>query len=387
MRRLTELLEGRRLPDNRAVQAGLTLLGGIGRLYGGIMGLRAELYHRRILPSYRAPCPVISVGNLSAGGTGKTPMVLWLARQLAPWQAGLAIVSRGYGASAPPDDEHPGITQVADANGPRLGPAEAGDEALLLAHNLPGVTILTGADRARLIRHAVDCCGSRLILMDDGFQHLRVQRDLNVLLMDARQPLGNGALLPGGILRESPQAMRRADVIILTRCESPELFAQARQRLTPHAPQTPFLHAEHRPTAWLRLGETAPLPLSALQRVPVLAFCGIARPDSFAQTLARLQVHTTGLVTLTDHAAFGRPVMARLIRQARARQAQAMVCTEKDAVKILPVWLEAEPPHLPLYVLRMAIHFPEPPLWLQQRLASLVDTPLNSPTVAPHQSA
>lgn len=370
MRALTPLLEGRQQPTTRTGRTALKILGGVGHLYGMAMGLRAEAYRRNLLPSYRASCPVISVGNLSAGGTGKTPMVLWLAQQLRPWQKRLAIVSRGYGTSAIQQPGQPsGIILVADADGTRLTPPDAADEAALLACNLPGVTILTGADRARLIRFAIEAHGAELILMDDGFQHLRVERDLDLVLLDARQPLGNGFVLPGGILRESPQALHRCDAILLTRCDAEAPFEQSKTLLTHLFPGKPIFRADHQPVAWVRVGTTESLPLAALAKRSVLAFCGIARPDSFAELLKKTHTHTTGLRSFPDHFNYTHAVWADLVLQARATQAQAIVCTEKDAVKINPAWVS---PELPLFFLRMALQFSEEPVWINQQLAALV---------------
>ncbi|MBF0401427.1 MAG: tetraacyldisaccharide 4'-kinase [Magnetococcales bacterium] len=373
MKSLVPYLEGRAHPTSLTARLALQTLGGIGHLYGMVMAGRAALYRRHLFTSYRPPCPVISVGNLSAGGTGKTPMVLWLAQQLRRWHRPLAIVSRGYGTPAVQRPGQPrGVTLVADATGQRLAPPEAADEAALLAQNLPGVVVLTGADRARLIRYALAVQGAELILMDDGFQHLPVQRDLDLVLMDARQPLGNGFLLPGGILRESPQALRRCDAILLTRCDSEPLFEQASTLLSRIVPGKPVFRVDHHPVAWRRLGSTTELPLSALAAQPVLAFCGIARPDSFMNSLAQCQVRSTGLRIFPDHGNYSRAIWADLLCQARATQAQAMVCTEKDAVKIDPEWIE---PAMPLYVLRMALHFPQEPVWLLRRLAALMEPP------------
>lgn len=372
MKSLTPYLEGRQEPTTATARTALKLLGGVGHLYGLVMRLRAEFYRRHLFSSYRAPCPVISVGNLSAGGTGKTPMVLWLAQQLRSRHKRLAIVSRGYGTPAiRQPDQPPGITLVADANGTRLTPPDAADEAALLAANLPGVTILTGADRARLIRFAVEVQGAECIVMDDGFQHLRVERDLDLVLLDARQPFGNGFLLPGGILRESPQALHRCDAIILTRCDSELLFEQAKTLLTSLLPGKPIFRADHQPAAWLRLGTTEPLPLAMLAERPVLAFCGIARPDSFVELLKKSQTPIAELRTFPDHFQYTPAVWADLVRQARASQAEAIVCTEKDAVKIHPAWVS---PELPLFFLRMTLQFSEEPLWIYQQMEALVQT-------------
>ncbi len=192
------LLSGHRRPQGGMEPLLLALLALPSLIYGGIQWLRRRLYHLGVLRAWRAPCPVISVGNLSSGGTGKG---------LRP-----AIISRGYrqGSTEP-------VTIVSGLEKQRLKPPVAADEAALLAQRLPGVPVLTGPDRVRSIREALARFDVNLVLLDDGFQHLKVQRDLNIVLLDAHHPLGNGRVLPGGILREFPSALKAADLVFLTR--------------------------------------------------------------------------------------------------------------------------------------------------------------------------
>lgn len=390
MRRLIPFLEGEAHPTTRLGRILLQLLGSTGQVYGAAQRLRTDLYRRGLLASYRAPCPVISVGNLTAGGTGKTPTVLWLARQFLARHANhhtpegrrptppgsLAIVSRGYGTTArrhatnpagdSPRQQH--VTLVADPDGVRLDPPDAADEATLLARNLPGVVVLTGPDRARLIRFAVEQYDTRLIMMDDGFQHLRVQRDLDLVLVDAKRPLGNGAMLPGGVLREPPSALTRCDAMLITRADDPVATQNTQALLAQLAPGKPIFCAQHQPQAWVRLGSEQPHDLSTLAHTPVLAFCGIARPNSFVHLLETLNTQTTGFHAFPDHFAFSEQEMNHLIQKARATHAKALVCTEKDAVKISPSWLAARQDGLPLFFLRMDLVFSEEPTWIYEQL-------------------
>ena len=373
MKHLTPLLEGRTAPTTRAGQAAINLLGSFGHLYGAIQYLRTEMYRRNLLSSYRPPCQVISVGNLSAGGTGKTPMVLWLARQLSQRlrrkEGGVAIVSRGYGTAQTPFSTTPkGITIVATPEGIHLTPPQAADEAALLAYNLPGVVVLTGADRADLIHFAIEQYGSELILMDDGFQHLRVKRDLDLVLVDAQHPFGNGYLLPGGILREQPSALQRCDALLITRAHDRIATEKTKALLQQTVPGKPILCADHRPQAWMRLDTTQPIALSMLENRPVLAFCGIARPDSFAKLLGNTKIQTAGLHIFPDHFPFTKHTLENLIQKARSVQAQALVCTEKDAVKISKAWLTTDLGTFPLFFLRMELVFLEDATWIKNRM-------------------
>ena len=397
MHALTPYLEGRQKTNSPVAQTAIHTLGTVGHLYGAIQGIRASLYQRNLLKSYRPPCPVISVGNLSAGGTGKTPMVLWLAEQLLartkkhPKSGPLAIVSRGYGVAVShttgptnQENEERGITIVADPDGLKLTPPQAADEAVLLARRLPGVVVLTGADRAQLCRFAVQQYGCQWILMDDAFQHMRVQRDLNLVLVDAQKPFGNGYLLPGGILREYPSALKRADAICITRANDYQQLQITKKQLQKIAPTTPLFHAQHQATAWVSLRgadepdepeETTTIQpnLTSLADKPVLAFCGIARPDTFTQMLANLKINNQHTKRFPDHFAYRQHDLKQLIQHAKAHHAEALVCTEKDAVKIDRSWLNSESPRLPLFYLRMALVFPQPPIWIEQQLDRMVN--------------
>ncbi|MBF0179766.1 MAG: tetraacyldisaccharide 4'-kinase [Magnetococcales bacterium] len=350
-------LEGSRAPASWPARAGLAALGALGGVYGGLQWLRT------LKPDpFRAPCPVISVGNLTAGGTGKTPTVLWLARHLAPSGRRIAIVSRGYRqqSRAP-------VTVVADPDGQRLYPPLAADEASFLAGSLPGVAVLTGRHRPTLIRHAVERLHCDLVLMDDGFQRLDVYKDLDLLLLDAARPLGNGRLLPGGLLREFPSAIRRAHAVVLTRADDPRATLATRAWLAERFPQVPVMTATHRPTAWIPLhAPRDPLPLDGLT-APLFAFCAIAAPDRFFTTLRGLTLDLRGQRPFPDHHPFSPQETARLLAEAADLGATALVCTEKDAVKLDPARID-----MPVFALRVEIAFAPAPLWLEQRLAALL---------------
>ncbi|MGH7376234.1 MAG: tetraacyldisaccharide 4'-kinase, partial [Candidatus Methylomirabilales bacterium] len=182
--------------------------------YGTAVVARTAAYRARLLATHRVPCPVVSVGNLTAGGTGKTPCVIFLARHLQQHGFRPAILLRGYGRRG-----GTGLLVASAGQGLLVPAAEAGDEASLLAEVLPGVPVILAADRVRGAEVALSRCGADLLILDDGYQHLRLQRDLDILLLDARSPFGSGALLPRGLLREPPAAADRADLVILTRAD------------------------------------------------------------------------------------------------------------------------------------------------------------------------
>src|SRR5262249_19248562 len=227
--------------------------------YGVAVGLRKGLFDRGWRRVTRAGVPVVSVGNLTVGGTGKTPCVEYVARRLRAWDRRVAVLSRGYGSDGGPNDE-----------------------ALVLEDNLPDVPHLQGADRAALARTAVEELEAELVILDDGFQHRRLARDLDVVLLDATDPFGHGRLFPRGLLREPASSLRRADTVLLTRCDQvPESTVNdLTDRVRRLAPDRPVVPTKHAPVAWLQHGQPD-RPTDALHGRPAAAFCGIGNPDAF----------------------------------------------------------------------------------------------------------
>ncbi|MEO5346098.1 MAG: tetraacyldisaccharide 4'-kinase [Magnetococcus sp. YQC-9] len=362
MHRLLPWLRGERQPESWALRGLLLFLGALGEVLAHYQQWRVGRYQSGTLQPYRASCPVISVGNLTVGGTGKTPMTLWIARYLQNQGYRVAVISRGYRQHSTAR-----VTLVADHDRVHLSTPEAADEALLLARALPGVAVLTGPDRPVLIRHAIERLGSDRIILDDGFHRLDVARDLDLVLLDARRPFGNGQLLPGGILRESPQALARCHALILTRAEDPDATRATRALLQSRFPDKPILMATHHPTAWMLCssGGDQPLPLDGLTG-PVLAFCGLAVPEGFRRTLEALPLRVVDFYPFVDHHAFTSDELNQLIERAHRSGAKALVCTEKDAVK-----LDGWSPALPVYALRVEMRFLEGGAWLRERLNAL----------------
>ncbi|MBF0417252.1 MAG: tetraacyldisaccharide 4'-kinase [Magnetococcales bacterium] len=358
MQMLLPWLRGERSPDSPAMRLLLAFLSALGRLLALYQRWRVRRYQRGVKHAYRAPCPVISVGNITVGGTGKTPMVIWLARRLQQSGNRVAVVSRGYRQKSPAR-----VTVVADHDQVRLAPPEAADEAVLLARLLPGVAVLTGSDRAALIRHATERLGSDWILMDDAFHRLDIQRDLDLVLLDARRPFGNGALLPGGILRESPEALARCDALILTRAEPSEAVCDTERVLNLRFPGKPIVTAIHRPVCWVAVDDSgACVPLEALTG-PVMAFCGLAAPEEFRRTLEALSQQVVGFHAFPDHHGFSAADLTGLTVMAHRRGAEVLVCTEKDAVK-----LDGLPVEMPILALRVEMAFLKNGAWLASRL-------------------
>jgi tetraacyldisaccharide 4'-kinase len=281
-------------------------------VYGTAVGLRNLLYDRGWKQSRRAPVPVVGVGNLTVGGTGKTPCVEYVARFYRQLDCRVAILSRGYGA--------------------RGG---CNDEALLLEENLPDVPHLQGADRFALAAIAVEELESEVLVLDDGFQHRQLARDLDLVLIDATRPWGYGHLLPRGLLRESPAGLRRAGMVVLTRTDQVEEDVRGRLRgeIARQAPGVPLAETVHRPMEWMNGPRTAPLDIVAGR--PVLAFCGIGNPDAFRRTLAGIGVNPVDFRAYPDHHGYTRADVEDLRTWARRTgEDAAVVTTQKDLVKL-----------------------------------------------------
>jgi tetraacyldisaccharide 4'-kinase len=312
---------------NWAGRAWLTTLRPLSWIYGGLVSMRTVAFASGLVGTRRLSVPVVSVGNVVAGGAGKTPFVELLARRLHERGCRVAIVLRGYrGASTGPAVVSNGRALLAE-------PPLASDEAYLLARRLPGIAVLTGADRYLAGQIAVEELGADVIALDDGFQHLRLHRDLNIVLLDATNPFGYGRLLPSGLLREPLISLARADLVILTYADLGSDLDGVARRIRRYAPDVPILHAVHHPSALLGVrGEV--LPPERLQGQRLLAFSGIANPRRFEETLARLGAIVLGHRMLPDHHVYSSEDLESLASAARASGASLMITTEKDLVKL-----------------------------------------------------
>ncbi|HZE87932.1 MAG TPA: tetraacyldisaccharide 4'-kinase [Verrucomicrobiae bacterium] len=307
------------------------LLSPLAALYGGALGARALLYRRGWLGIETAPVPVVSVGNLVAGGTGKTPVTALVARFLR--EAGLrpAIVSRGYLGKRAVD---PLVVSDGSGASPAATAAAAGDEPAMLAGLLPSTPVVVARRRLEGARLAVSALGARSIVLDDGFQHVALRRDLDLVLVDSAAPFDNGRLLPAGLLREPPRALARAGAILVTgEGGDPESGIARWVR-----PGTPIFHVQVSPVS-LRVArpdvKPEPLELSALVGARVVAFAGIARPERFAATLRSLGAELAEFHPFGDHHAFRARDVARLSEAASRHGARFLLTTEKDLARMM----------------------------------------------------
>lgn len=310
-----ELVSGqRRSPAATTARATLSLLSGP---YAALVGVRNHLYDRRLRHIEKLDRPVLCIGNLTVGGTGKTPLAGWLAGHLAGRGFRVAVLTRGY-----------------------KGVAGQSDEARCLRQALPGIEVVVDADRVRGGREAIDKFNAQILILDDGFQHRRLARDLDVVVIDATCPFGNGRLLPGGLLREPIRALARAHAVVISRTDlvgADELARVADRVATVLNPagrtDKPVVYAEHRPAGLVGV-DGQQIGLERLRGAAVAAFCGIGNPEAFFATLERLGAQLVQKKVFTDHHHYTERDVEELSDWASQAQAALVVTTEKDWVKL-----------------------------------------------------
>jgi tetraacyldisaccharide 4'-kinase len=302
--------------------------------YGAAVRTRLALYRRGRLRVERVGAPVLSVGNLTAGGTGKTPLVEWLAREIAKREGlRVCILTRGYGRA----DVRRRVV-VSDGTPVLAGAREAGDEPLLLAERLlaQGVAVVCDVNRAAAARFAISELRSEVFILDDGFQHLRVARDLNVVTLDATDPWGGGRLLPAGLLREPVSELSRADCVVITRAELAKDLERLRTDASRLSGGRPIFNARTRMIGaqLFASGEGGEMtPLAQLPRV-VAAFCGVGNPRAFFLNLKGEGFELKHARSFADHRRYTQQDVTEIEAEARGVGAEALLTTTKDAVKL-----------------------------------------------------
>jgi len=312
-------------------------------IYQLAMSVRSFLYAYGLIASRRLVRPVISVGNLTAGGTGKTPLVIKVVQHLTLQGLGFAVLSRGYKGKSTQ-----AVNTVSDPKGIRLGARESGDEPYLMAEKLPGTPVLVGRDRFALGREAVLRFDPDCLILDDGFQHLSLRRECNILLLDGDRPFGNGRCLPSGSLREGVSAIRRADLIAISGDPSGEVLS----RVGALAPGVPVHIVRFAASGLRRLPSHEVESLSLLQGKRVMAFAGIARPERFFTSIERTGAKLVHRRTFPDHHPYTGEEAASLFRDGLEHHAECLVTTEKDAVRF-----PEGPQDLPLFALVLSVEF------------------------------
>jgi len=329
-------------------------------IYDRLVQLRLYLYRKRILRERALGCLVISVGNLTVGGTGKTPIVEKFARALQVGGRRVAILSRGY-KSVPRKRNWPDRLRRKDADPPRvvsdgksllLDSLTAGDEPYMLAHNLKDVIVLVDKDRVKSGRFAIDRWGVDTLLLDDGLQYLHLKHRLDMVLVDRQAPFGNEFLLPRGTLREAPRNLRRASYIFITK-NTGEPNDALIQRIRRYNRTAEIIECAHKPLYLQNVFSDEQLPLERLGDAFIGSICAIAAPESFEGALKKLGAHVDLAKRYIDHHYYTEAELTNFMHRCIRRDLAMIVTTEKDAVR-MPHLTEAQV-EVSIYFLRVEI--------------------------------
>jgi len=353
-----DVIFGRREGMRATVFAGF--LQGLSYLFSGIAQSRLWLYRKRILHDQPLGCLVVVVGNLTVGGTGKTPVVEKFARALRDRGRKVAILSRGYRSKSAPmwkkwwyrlsHTAEPPPRIVSDGQRVLLDSEQAGDEPYMLARNLPGVFVIVDKNRVKAGTYAIKKFGCDTLILDDGFQYLPLKGRLNLLLVDKTNPFGNGHLLPRGILREPIKHLKRASYVFLTKSDGVR-DVELEELIQKHNPGVDVIECAHRPQYLQRFGSDERQPLDWLNGKKVGAFSGIAVPESFEKFVRDLGGHIAFTRRFLDHYRFTSEDFVSIFTEGIEQKVEFIVTTEKDAVR-LPDGL---PCAVPIYYLRLEI--------------------------------
>jgi tetraacyldisaccharide 4'-kinase len=303
----------------------------ISKLYGIATTFRLNLYRKNIIRTHRLPCKVISIGNITLGGTGKTPMTLYLADLIKGMGFNPVIVCRGYKG----EYEH-SVQMVTDGTTIFMGPEKTGDEPYLMATKLSGIPIFIGKNRYVSAMKAWESFRPDVIILDDAFQHIRLYRNLNLLLLDASKPCGNGYIFPRGILREPLDQVDRADAVVITRvepdCPENEFFKD--NRIISVKPVFRCRHMPDKISLMNSEGLWEKCNSENLRYEKCLAFAGIAKNEDFMRILKELGFQPVDLVEFQDHHQFSGHDVESILKRAQKNQVKFLITTEKDRVKL-----------------------------------------------------
>jgi len=339
-------------------------------LYAAVISGRNRLYALGVFKARTLPCRVISVGNISVGGTGKTPAVIALAKHLQTEKVRVAILLSGYKRQSREE-----VTIVSDGERVCASLKESGDEAYMMAKHLSGIPVIVSRQRYQAGQVAFERFGVDVLLLDDGFQHRQLARDVDILTVPTERPFGNSAkLLPTGPLREPATALQRADIILLTHTDTVDVLLHAKETMKQLAPNALILESVHQPIHFYPLRKSCDhghhdgmLPIASSQNTEerefrpaseavkgkrILAVCGIGNPDAFTTTLMRCSAESVELLAYPDHHVYTEADFVQIDTVFQAVQADLIVTTQKDEQK-----LEAfvEDRDLPIFVLEVAL--------------------------------
>ena len=328
-------------------------------IYGLLVNIKLAGYKYGIFQKQKLDCFVISLGNVTVGGTGKTPTAQRLARDIRDMGYRVVILNRGYRAKW-----HGEVGIVSDGKRLHMDAAEAGDEAYMLAKHLPEVPVLIGAERAKTGRYAIEHFGAEVAILDDGYQHWQLERDLDILLVDAVNVFGNGYILPRGTLREPVSHISRADICLMTKVDQAAAGSCDYIRETVHRynPEARIVESIHQPRCFIPLTEwyvniaSQGIDIAQMRGKRIMAVSAIGNPASFEQTLSDLGAVIIESLRYPDHHDYAMSEMTDIFQQAENAGAEAIVITEKDAVKI-PADVAREKWSIPIYVICVEVNF------------------------------
>lgn len=306
--------------------------------YGAAVRARLYLYAVHLLWRKRLPCVVVSVGNITVGGTGKTPVTMYLADYFKNAGKKVVVLSRGYGSTTK------GVKVVSDGVNVLLDPAEAGDEPFMMAERLKGIPVVISPDRVKGGRMAIERFSPDVIVLDDGYQHIRLKRDVNILLVDSVDGFGNGFLLPRGILREPLRGIRRADAAMV---KGGNLRRQDKELLKEY--EIPVLSFEYRPSSVIEVKLGVEFPIDMLKDKRVVAVAGVANPNPFFKSIEKLGANVLSTLAYPDHHEYTDDDIDDIAKAAKG--ADIVLTTEKDAVKLRAL----SGGRLPLFAMRIEV--------------------------------
>ena len=335
----------------------LGFLRGCSYLYEYGVRLKLAMYDMGIKKKEKLDCCVISIGNITVGGTGKTPTAQKMADLIRRMGYRVVILNRGYRSHW---DKEIGV--VSDGNKIFMTAYEAGDEAYLMAKTLPGIPVVIGKNRAITGKYAVEKLNAEVIIMDDGYQHWHLERDLDVVLVDTLNMFGNGCVLPRGMLREPLENLNRGDLFLLTKTDQSSILSrmELRKTIERYNSKAPVVESVHHPKNFVEIADWYKgitqnhMDLSELEGKNVMVFSAIGNPSSFEQTLSGIGLNIKEAVRYPDHHDYGMLEMQYILERASSHNAVAMITTSKDAVKI-PTEFIYSSREIPLYILNMDI--------------------------------
>jgi tetraacyldisaccharide 4'-kinase len=284
-------------------------------IYAAVIAARNLLYDKGLLKSHRPEAAVISIGNITTGGTGKTPMVIWVYNFLQQHNTKCSILTRGYKTEKSGEDIK--------------------DEPFILEKNCPQAKVIVDSDRVKSAKKAVEQYNSKAIILDDGFQHRHLARDIDIVCIDASCPFGYGKILPAGFLRENLSQLKRADAVILTRTDqqSSEKIHKIIEKIKNYNPEIITALSSHK-IAKILTGENRELPADAVSQKKVYAFCGIGNPDAFFNSLKSLGAELAGTKVFDDHHNYNSDDLKNIRLESEKYQAEMIITTEKDFIKL-----------------------------------------------------